>query len=67
MSNTRAEDDHLVEPTCESADEVERLREDGVVSVESLGDEDESQPDSRAPAIVRLTSSPSESANCSAE
>ncbi len=50
-----------------SADEVERLREDGMVGVESLGDEDESQPASRAAASVRSTSSLIEAANCSAE
>ena len=66
-ADARAEHHHLVEPICKRADEVECLREDGVVGVESLGDEDESQPDSRAPASVRSTSSLIEAANCSAE
>ena len=48
-----------------AADEVERLCEDGMVGVECLGDEDESQLGSRPAAIVRSASRRRERANSS--
>ena len=57
-TDRRAEDDELVRARCERVDEVERLRERGVLGVERLGDEDEPHQ-----AIVRSTSSRYAAAN----
>ena len=60
-----AQHGHVVESLGERRDEVERVGEDGMVGVERLGDEDESQLASRPAAIVCSASRRSERANSS--
>jgi len=64
-ADTRAEYGNLVKTLGEGPHEVERLCEDGMVGVECLGDDDESQLGSRPAAIVLSASRRRERANSS--
>ena len=55
-ADTGEEHRHLVDALSEGSDKVKRLGEDGMVGIEGLGDEDESQLASRPAAMVRSVS-----------